>query len=207
MCLHAVPSSCVHSTGHNDTHRLTIPLFSNMFITLPWISFQVEWWAGASCKQAHAQLLHTFSMQDSSTHRAQTNTSHRQGRGKKKKKKKSVSPEQRAPWSTLDLRLSSKDRISVRLRSESKGKGSMGRGDDFYPIHHEIRSSSGRGNKKEIERIRVFSITRNKGEKKPDCIWADWSDLGGSQVQYGKPLSTSPQVSPSSCVLNKKDQQ
>lgn len=128
FCPHAVLSSCVHSTGHNDTHRLTIPLFSNMFITLPWISFQAEWWAGASCKQAHAQLLHMFSMQDSSTRRAQTNTSHRQGR-----KKKSVSPEQLTPWSTLDLCLSSKDRISVRLRSESKGKGSMGRGDEFYP--------------------------------------------------------------------------
>lgn len=57
-----------------------------MFITLPWISSQAEWWAGAGCKQAHTQLLHEFSMQDSSTRRAQTQTT--DGEGKKKKKEK-----------------------------------------------------------------------------------------------------------------------
>lgn len=85
------------------------------------------------------------------------NTNHRQRR-----EKNPVSPERLTPWSTLDLRLSSKGRISVRLRSESKGKGSIGRGDEFEPWttrSDQVQTEDKLTSREEYRKWGVLSIT------------------------------------------------
>lgn len=58
---------------------------------------------------------------------------------------KPVPPEQLTPWSAFDPHLSSKGRISVRLRSGSKGKEAFRDGGYNPPGNHMIISSSGGG--------------------------------------------------------------
>lgn len=128
ICPYAVLSSCVHNTGHSDTHRHAIILLSNMLS--PCHRFPLK----INDELVPAENRHTPNYCTGlvyGTHRpteyAQTQTTDREGG------KNPVSPERLTPWSALDLHLSSKGRISVRLRSESKGKRPIGIRDEFYP--------------------------------------------------------------------------